>query len=234
MADPLQKDDFRSLPVDEDLDEGVGTAIAYPVRSEAPMRQYPTASGSDVGLNLPKPGRQLPEGGSRRLNRAAEQVGTAVGRAVVQARRVPDSARDRLHLVRDRVRQASNAAAERISGSASSLVDAAEQRARNLTAATEEKARDFMDRAEGRARVALDEMDELGRKAAERASRIKQDVEERSRKWRIEARLRARQIRMQGERLVEQHPLKVLGCIAGAAFLAGISLRIVRARNARR
>ena len=50
----------------------------------------------------------------------------------------------------------------------------------------------------------------------------------------MKARLRTGQIRMQGERLVEQHPLEVLGCIAGAAFLAGISLRIVRARNARR
>ena len=234
MADPLQKDDFRSLPVDEELDENSGTAMAPPARSEDPIRRYATASRSDVGLNLPSPDWQLPEGGNRRLKRAAEQVGGAVGRAVVQARRVPESARDRLHLVRDRVLQASNAAADRISGSASSLVDAAEQRARNLSAATEEKARDFIDRAEVRARVALDEVDELGRKAAERASRIKQDVEERSRKWRMKARLRTGQIRMQGERLVEQHPLEVLGCIAGAAFLAGISLRIVRARNARR
>jgi ElaB/YqjD/DUF883 family membrane-anchored ribosome-binding protein len=234
MADPLQKDDFRFSPVDKELDERRGKAMAYQAPRQDPIRRRATVSGTDMGLDLVSPARQLPEGGNHRLNRAAEQVGGAIGRVVSQARKVPESARHRLHLVRDRAQQVGSAAADRISGSASSLVEAAEQRTRNLRAATQEKARELMDRVEERARVALDEVDELSTKAAERATRIKQQVEERSREWSMKARLRADQMRMRGERMVQEHPLEVLGCIAGAAFLAGVSLRIVRTRNARR
>ena len=216
MADPLSRDDFRFSSVDEELDEQV---MAYHVPRADRNRRRATVSRTEMGFDFASPDRQLPEGGNRRLNRAAEKVGGAVGRAVFQTRRVPESARQRLHLVRNRAQQAGNAAAERIAGSASSLVDAAEQRTRNLRAATQEKARDWMDRVEGRARLALDEVDKLSRKGAARATRVREEVEERSRELRLKAQLRLQQMRMRGERMVEEHPLEVLGCIAGAAFL---------------
>ena len=232
MADPLQKDDFRFSSIDEELDEKRGKVMAYHVPLQDPIRRRATVSRTNMGLDLPRPDWQLPEGGNRHLNRAAEQVGGAIGRAVSQARRVPDSARERLQLVRDRAKQAKDTVADRISSSASSLADGAEQRALTLAATAQERARDWMDRAEERGRVALDEVDQLSRKATERATRLKEEIEERSREWRMKARLRAEQMRGQGERMIHQHPLEVLGCIAGVAFLAGVSLRIVRARNA--
>jgi len=217
MADPLRKDAFRSVTIAEELDETRGRV-----------------SRTDLNMDMASPDRQLPEAGNPRLNRAAEQVGGAVGRVVSQARRVPDSAWEKLHLVRDRAEQAKDAVSNRISSSASSLADTAEQRARSLVGTTQEKARDLMDRVEERGRVAFDEVDQLSRRAAERASEIKDRIEEQSRELRLQARLRAEQMRRRAQRLVHEHPLEVLGGIAGAALLAGVSLRIVRAHNARR
>ncbi|PYY15792.1 MAG: hypothetical protein DMG61_06155, partial [Acidobacteria bacterium] len=110
MADPLQKDNFQFPSVDEELEENRGRVIAYQAPRQDPIRKRATVSGTDTGLDFVSPDRQLPEGGSRRLNRAAEQLGGAVGRAVSQARRVPDSARERLHLVRDRAQRVGSTA----------------------------------------------------------------------------------------------------------------------------
>lgn len=233
MADPLQKDDFRYSSVDEELEESRGKVMAYQAPLQDAIRRHATVSGIE-SLDVASPERQLPEGGNPRLNRAAEQLGGAVGKVVSHAHRVQDSARERLHLVRDRAQEVKSSAVDRISGSASSLAETAEHRARNLATMAQEKVGDLMDRVEERGRAALDEVDRLSKKAGARVDQFKEEVEERSRELRVKARLRAEEIRMRGERLVQEHPLEILGCIAGAAFLAGVSLRIVRAHNARR
>jgi len=234
MADPLQKDDFRYSSVDEELEESRGKVMAYQAPLQDPIRRRATISGIDADMDIASPERQLPEGGNPRLNRAAEQLGGAVGKVVSQARRAPDSARERLRLVRDRAQEVKSSAVDRISGPASSLAEAAEHRARNLATMAQDKAGDLMDRVEERGRAALDQVDQLTKKAAARVDHFKEEVEERSRELRMKARLRAEEVRMRGERLVQEHPLEILGCIAGAAFLAGLSLRILRAKNARR
>jgi len=234
MADPLKKDDFRYSSVDEELEESRGKVMAYQAPLHDPIRRRATVSGIDTDLDIVHPDRQLPKGGNRRLNRAAEQLGGAVGKVVSQARRAPDSARERLHLVRNRAQEVESFAADRTSGSASSLAEAAEQRARNRAATARDRARDLMDRVEERGRAALDEVDQLSKKAAARVDQFKEEVEERSRELRMKARLRAEEMRIRGARLVQEHPLEILGCIAGAAFLVGVSFRIVRAHNARR
>jgi len=216
MADPLQKDDFRYSSVDEELEESRGKVMAYQAPLQDPIRRRATISGIDADMDIASPKRQLPEGGNPRLNRAAEQLGGAVGKVVSQARRAPDSARERLHLVRDRAQEVT------------------EHRARNLATMAQDKAGDLMDRVEERGRAALDQVDQLTKKAAARVDHFKEEVEERSRELRMKARLRAEEVWMRGERLVQEHPLEILGCIAGAAFLAGLSLRILRAKNARR
>ena len=223
MADPLQNDDFRYSSTEEELEESRGKVMAYQAPRQDPIRRRATISEIDMGLDIASPDRQLPESGNPRLNRAAEQVGGAMGRVVSQARRVPASARQRLDVVRDRAQEVTSSAADRISGSASSLATTAQ-----------DKARDLMDRVEERGRAALDEVDQLSKRAAARFDQLKEEVEGHSRELRMKARLRAEQMRLRGERIVQEHPLEVLGCIAGAAFLAGVSLRIVRAHNARR
>lgn len=230
MADPLQREDLRYPSVDEELEESRGKVMAYQAPREDLISRSAPFTGIDTEVDVASPDRQLPEGGNRRLNRAAEQVGGAMGRVVSQARRVPDLARQRLHLVRDRAQEMKSSA----EGSASSIVETAQDRARLLAMTAQDKARDLMDRVEERGRAALDEVDQLSRKAAERMSHFKEDMEERSRELRTKAWLRAEQMRMRSQNIVREHPLEVLGCIAGAAFLAGVSLRIVRAKNARR
>jgi len=233
MADPLQKDDFRYSTVDEELEESRGKMMAYQAPREDPIRRRATFSEIDMGLDIASPDRQQPGRGNPRLNRAAEQVGGAMGRAVSQARSAQDSARQGLHVVRYRAQEVASSAADRISGTASSLAEAAEQRARNLATIAQEKASDLMDRFEEQGRAALDEVDQLSKKAAARVEQLKEEVGERSRELRMRARLRAEEMRMRGERMIQEHPLEVLGCIAGAALLIGVSLRIVRAHNAR-
>lgn len=234
MADPLQRDDFRCSSVDEELEASRGKVMAYQAPRQDPIRRRGAVSEFDVDSELPSPDRQLSEGGNPRLNRAAAQAGGALGRVISQARRVPESARRRLHVVRDRAQEVGSSAADRISGAASSLAETAEQRARDLAATTQQKASDLVDRFEERGRVALDEVDQLSKRAAARVDQLKEEVEERSRELRMKARLRAEQMRMRGERMIHEHPLQILGCIAGAAFITGVSLRIVRAHHARR
>jgi len=219
MADALQKDDFRFPFVEDEPEESRGKVMANQAPREDPIRRRARVSRTDMGLDLVSPDRQLSEWGNIRLNRAAERVGEAVGQVVFQARRVPDSARERLRLIRDRAQQ---------------LADAVVKRAQIMATTAQERADNLMDRVEESGRAALDEVDHLNRKGITRASQLKEQVTVRSREWKMKARVRAEQIRMRGGEMINGHPLKLLGCIAGAALITGISLRIVRARNARR
>jgi ElaB/YqjD/DUF883 family membrane-anchored ribosome-binding protein len=218
MADPLHSRDFRefdtrtSEPVGTGLEQNRGSTVAY----QAPLED-PILKGEM------RPERELPEAGNPRLNRTAEQIGSVLGKAVTQARRVPDSARRGLHVVRDRAQEASDGAAAQISNSASSLAESAQRRAR-----------EFADVAEERGRVLIDKADDLSQNVAQRANEIKQQLDERTRELRAKAKLNVQQAQWRGERLIQERPIHVLAGIAGAAFLLGVSLRIVRSRNASR
>jgi len=187
------------------------------------------------------PDRQLPEGGSPWLNHTAQQVGGTLGRVVSQARRVPDSARHGLHLVRNRAQEVSEQAAGQISSSASSLAGNAQQRireiegvAREATERAQQRAAEWIDFAEERGRVLLDKADELAAYVSQRSAVLKQELDQRTRELRENAHLRALELRDRSERMVRERPLETLGCLAAAAFVLGVSLRIVRSRNASR
>jgi ElaB/YqjD/DUF883 family membrane-anchored ribosome-binding protein len=218
MADPLHNRDFPELgtrttdPVGTGLEEDRSDVLAY----QAPLED-PILKGE---MN---PERQLPEGGNQRLNRTAEQIGSALGKAVNQARRAPETARRGLHVVRDRAQDARSNATDQLSSSASSLAESAQQRAKEL-----------VDVAEERGRVLLDKAEDLGQRVSQKGSELKQQLDERTREMRAQARLHAQEARLRSERLIEEKPLHVLGGIAIAAFILGVSLRIVRSRNASR
>lgn len=240
MADPLYNDTFRefdtrtSAPAGTGLEDNRGNSVTY-----QPPMEDPILKGE---MNLD---RQLPEAGSSRLNRGAEQVGSALGHAVSQARRAQDSARRGLYLVRNRAQGASGSAATQISSSTSAIFDSAQQRAGELAENTQNLAREMADKAQRRGRelldlaeeqgrVLLDKADGIGQQVAERTSAIREQLDERTRELRFRARLRADEARLRGRRFIDERPLETLGYIAGAAFLLGVSLRIVRSRNARR
>jgi ElaB/YqjD/DUF883 family membrane-anchored ribosome-binding protein len=218
MADPLHSRDFTefdtrtSEPVGTGLEQNPGNALG----NGAPL-ENPIITG---GM---RPERELPEPGNARLNRTAEQIGSALGRAVTQARRVPETARRGLHVVRDRAQEAGDGAAAQLSNSASSIAESAQRRAR-----------EFVDVAEERGRVLLDKADDLTQNVTQRAGEIKQQLDERTRELRAKARVNVQQARWRGERLIHERPIHVLAGIAGAAFAVGVSLRIMRSRNASR
>lgn len=236
MADPLHKDFERPNigPIGSGIEERRGNTVAYQAPFEDPILKGQMS-----------PERQLPEGGNHRLNRTAEQIGTALGKAVSQARRAPENARRGLHLVRDRAQEAKASAMDQISDSASSVAGATQQRARDLTDSAQQKAREladtaqrkareFMDVAEERGRVLLDKADQVSQKVAKKGSELRQQLDDRTQELRAQARLRAEEARLRSWRLIQEKPLHVLGGIAGATFLLGVSLRIVRSRNASR
>jgi ElaB/YqjD/DUF883 family membrane-anchored ribosome-binding protein len=220
MADPLHSRDFREFEFDTRTSEPVGTGLEQNGRKTG---AYQAPLEDPILKGTMRPERELPEAGNPRLNRTAEQIGSALGRAVTQARRVPDTARRGLHVVRDRAQEAGDGAAAQISNSASSLAENAQRRAR-----------EFVDVAEARGRVLLDKADDLTQNVAQRASEIKQELDERTRELRAKAKLNVQQARWRGERLIQERPLHILGGITGAAFLLGVSIRIVRSRNASR
>lgn len=224
MADPLRKD-FRDL--DTRTSKPVGTGLeGNGNTSLAPERPTEIAIIPE-GIN---PERQLPEAGSRRLNRTAEQIGGTLGKVVSQVQRAPESARRRLHLVRDRAQEAGTNA----SSSASTLADTAQQRVRAVTEKAQQRGAELLDAAEVRGRVLLDKANAVGRDVAARAKQVKQQVEDHSREFHQAARLRVQEARIKAQRVVSERPLHVLGGIAAAAFITGVSLRIVRSRNASR
>src|ERR671937_1771922 len=112
MADPLHRDfsdvERRSTgPLGTEIEEQRGNTIAYQAPLEDPILK---------GRMNPK--RQLSESGNHRLNRTAEQIGTALGKAVSQVRRAPENARRGLHLVRDRAHEAKTSPMDQLSSSA--------------------------------------------------------------------------------------------------------------------
>ena len=229
MADPLHNRDFPELgtrttdPVGTGLEENRGDTVTYQAPLEDPIRkggvyQSPTPENT----------------GNPRLNRTAEQIGTALGKTVSQVKRAPETARRGLHVVRSRAQEAQSNATDQLSSSASSLADTAQQRARELADTTKRRASELADAAEERGRVLLDKADELSDKVAERSKELRDQLEARTREARAQARLKAQQARLQSERLIQEKPLHVLGGIAAAAFLLGVALRIVRSRNASR
>jgi len=239
MADPLHNDDGRNYVRHGELNRG--SRVAYePV--DDPMRRM--EMNTDHELTDPKseyPDHQL---GEDRLVRVAEQIGGVLGRTVSQARRVPGSAKRGIHVVSDRAQEIANDAVGQISSSASSLAGNAQQHAqvladraqfrlRELSEMAQQRAEEWMDLAEERGRLLLDKADELGQQVCERTSELKQELDQRTRELRMNARLRVEDAKFRAERVVRERPLHVLGGIAAAAFILGVSLRIVRSRNAR-
>ena len=233
MPDPLMSnDDLSSVEPRStvSVESRAEETVAYQAPLEDPIRKGEIS-----------PDRQLPEEGTPRLNRTAQQIGGTIGRVVSQARKAPDSARQGLHLVRNRAQQMKGQAAEQISSSASSLADSAEQRireigdaARAVTERAQQRAAEWMDLAEERGRVLLDKADDVAQFVAERTSGLKQELDSRTRELRENTRMRLYEARLRARYTIREHPLETLGCIAGAAFILGVSLRIVRSRNASR
>jgi ElaB/YqjD/DUF883 family membrane-anchored ribosome-binding protein len=240
MADPLQNREFPDLgtrttdPIGTGLDENRANTVAYQAPVEDPIRKgesYQSGTWENTG--------------NPRLNRTAEQIGTALGKTVFQVKRAPETARRGLHVVRNRAQEAQSNATQQLSTSASSLADTAQQRAREFASTAQQRARELADTtrrrageladaAEERGRVLLDKADELSDQVAERGKELRDQLAARTREARAQARLKAQQARLESERLIQEKPLHVLGGIAAAAFLLGVSLRIVRSRNASR
>ena len=59
------------------------------------------------------------------------------------------------------------------------------------------------------------------------------DAIETTRELRMNARMRVEDAKYRAERVIRERPLHVRGVIAAAVFILGVSLRIVRSRNAR-
>jgi ElaB/YqjD/DUF883 family membrane-anchored ribosome-binding protein len=240
MADPLHNKTFPEVdrrtdgPVGTELEDREGNAVVYQAPLEDPIRKGESYLSNREQISV-----------NPRLNRTAEQIGSVLGKTVSQVKRAPDTARRGMHVVRSRAQEAQSNAADQLSSSASSLADTAQQRAREfantaqlkareLKETTSRRARELADAAEERGRVLLDKADELSDRVVERSKELREQLEERTREARAQARLKAQQARLQGERLINEKPLHVLGGIAAAAFLLGVSLRIVRSRNASR
>lgn len=234
MPDPLMNDDFGDLqgrvesPTDAHSRLNLDRAIAYQAPLEDPIRKGE--------LN---PERELPESGSPQLNRTARQVGSAIGGVVSQARRLPQSARNGLYVVRDRAQEMGNHASDQITGSAASLAGNAQERirefgdvAREAGERAQQRVGEMLDMAEVRARELLDKADELTGYLAARTNELKLDLDDRTRELRDAARIRAIELRDRAQRAVRERPLETLGCLAAAAFIVGVSLRIARSRNA--
>src|ERR1051326_3045340 len=146
MADPLHNRDFPELgtrttePVGTGLEESRGDTVTYQAPLEDPIRK-----GEMYESRTPENTR------NPRLNRTAEQIGTALGKTVSQVKRAPETARRGLHVVRNRAQEAESNATDRKSTSASSLANTAQQRARELATTTQQRARELADTTKRRA-----------------------------------------------------------------------------------
>ena len=239
MADPLHNDDGRNYSRRAELNRG--SRVAY-----EPIEDPIQGAKVSTDHELPDPGSEYPghQLEEARLLRVAQQIGGALGKTVSQARRMPGSARHGIHLVSDRAQEMASEAVGQISSSASSLAGNAQQRAqilsdtaqlrlREFAEMAQQLAGEFMDVAEERGRLLLDKADEMGQQILDRTSELKRELDERTRELRVNARMRVEDAKFRAERLARERPLHVLGAIAAAAFMLGISLRIVRSRNAR-
>lgn len=251
MADPLKMvDPLKVDPLKNDVFDELGTRAGVPLDIDprtslaesttyAPPLQDPLRK-AELRLD-----RELPEGGNPQLNRTARQVGGAIGGVVSQAKRLPDTARRKLYLVRDRAQEVGGQTADQISSSASSLAGNAQERLRGLGdvalqagGRAQQRAGELMDMAEDRARVlvdrTLDKTEDLATYLSERTSDLKREIDQRSQKLRNDARIRLYELRLRARYTVRERPLETLGVIAGSAFILGVAVRIVRSRNARR
>ena len=240
MADPLQN--HRAGDFDRRAELNRGSRVAY----QAPLEDSSSKAEMNPDRQLPNPGSESPERQleERRLVRVAGQIGGALGKTVSQARRVPASAKHGIYLVTDRAQEAASGVIEQLSTGASFLAGNAEQRAREMADAAQIRARglcglaeeqvsEWMDAAEIRGRELLDRADRIGRQLRETTGALRQHLDERTRELRASARLHAAATRIRAERAVRERPLHVLGALAAASFLLGVSLRIVRSRHAR-
>jgi ElaB/YqjD/DUF883 family membrane-anchored ribosome-binding protein len=240
IADPLKNDVVGELgtragvPLDIDPRTGLAESTPYAAPLEDPIRK-----------GQMRPDRELPESGNPQLNRTARQVGGAIGEVVSQAKRLPGTARRRLYLVRNRAQEVGAQTADQISSSTSSLAGNAQERLRGLGDVAlqvgekaQQRASQLMDMAEDRARVlldrTLDKTEELATYLTERTSDLKQEIDQRTQKLRNDARIRLYELRLRARYTVRERPLETLGVIAGAAFILGVALRMVRSRNASR
>ena len=240
MADPLHNDDGRNYVRHGELNRG--SRVAY----DAPLEGSVRRADMSADHELPDPkgkyrDHQLKESN---LLRVAEQIGGALGTTVSQARRVPGSARHGIHLVSDRAQEMATAAVGQISTSASSLADSAQQGAQILANRARFRLREFtemahqlgvelMDVAEERGRLFFEKAEGMGQQLRDRTSEIKHELDERTREMRARARMQVEDAKFRAERVVRERPLQVVGGIAAAAFILGVSLRIVRSRHAR-
>lgn len=234
MADPLQRDDIREFEVTD-----TATPVSADERSGAnrvPLHDPALAGLEGAGLSgTMSPERQLDTDfrANPRLNRTAESIGGGLGRAVSRARRVPDSARRGLHVVRDRASVAGGDAAESLSASASSLADTARQKAGELRVTAEQRGRELREKAGELGETISARASELGSDVQRSAGELKRQLEDRTRELRAQARLKSQEARLRGRLMVRERPLETLGGIAAGAFVTGVLLRIVRSRNAR-
>jgi hypothetical protein len=178
---------------------------AYPAPAPEGSADREQSAGSRY-----QPGFDEPEGAdlemrrkSDSLVRGAEQIGQKLGRAVVAVRQSSEEARTRLRLVKSEL----------------------DERLQRTSRAASEATRDL--RADLRGRAA-----ELADTAQRTASGWKEDAARQLCDLRDTAAARTAQMRFESRRIVSEYPLHVLAGVAAAAFLAGISIRIVRSRNA--
>lgn len=148
------------------------------------------------------------------LNRSAQAVGRGVGTAVAGVRRLPqqlDKLRSRIHLVPGR---------ESAAGAMADIKDSALETAADWRNAAEDTLGEFKDRAES-----------YSYQVADRTNRSLEELRRRT-EWRI-AKLRrtARQWLVIARHWESEQPLRVIGCCAAAAFVAGVALRIWRSNK---
>jgi len=166
-----------------------------------PERALPEyATPSELG-HIP-----VERGVNPRLNSAAESVGSALGTAVVQVRRVPDrlqEAKKRFTVITGRKGQdAKYAASEATDKAKVMLSDAAD------------KAKVAVNDATDRARVVAND-------AAVKAREVGEDLRE-------NAQVKFEQARVQVQRLGHEYPLETIGAAAAFGVFTGIVLRVWR------
>jgi ElaB/YqjD/DUF883 family membrane-anchored ribosome-binding protein len=188
-------------------------------RSDAAGRSTHYPPGAPESHDFPaEPQLPLPElpapaipASSPALNRSAEALGRGMGNAVAGVRRLPqqiDKLRSRIHLVSGR---------DRVAIIAEDVRESAVERAEEWRDAAEESLAELKQRADLYA-------DEL----AGNAHQYWRELRTQSR-CRINAlRREARQWLATARRWESEQPLRVIGCCAATAFVAGVALRIWR------
>lgn len=147
------------------------------------------------------PERELPAS-TTRSNPRLNEAAEAIGGALGSASRQAQNVRDRLTV---------------IPGGASATTEQVKERAQHKMEEIKERASSAVEQARIKATAKLED-------ARVTASRLVQNA-------RDSAAVRARVVRYRAARLADERPLAVLGGIAGAAFLAGVFLRVRRGKR---